>query len=369
MHIMTKSNEQLSKNKGGPLHYIGNKNLTWPMQNGRMLVEKELLNECFALILGNCQFKKFKRCYDPFAGSASWSLAAMELNLAEEYIINDSDEVLINILRLIRDDPKGVKSRYISLVSEYYHSIFKKDFFLQIINSYNEAKSLNEKSLLLPFIVNHSWGGMIFHDNEGNIVYRDVNIRGEIVSEGCLDKASLSNEDFSEEIERVAHLLKINKVIFRSGDFLHALSDIQAGDFVHLNPPYPETMRARLQGVGMYRELYEAEDLYKNIVSIIQKMENSDVGYYLTYGYHSPQLKKFIIKDEFNKLKHFFRMSGQEDSIFGIGLEQIYFSSKYFIPASLRSKIISAKDVLQDQELTAIEALATFKKVATDISH
>ena len=331
---MTKDNKQLSDNKGGPLYYIGNRNLTWPMQNGLMVVEKELLRDHFAVILENCKFKKFKRSYEPFAGSASWSLAAMELNLAEEYIINDSDEVLINTLRLIRDNPKEVKTRYISLVNEYYHSTFKKDFFLQIINSYNQAKSLNEKSLLLPFIVNHSWGGMIFHDNEGNVVYRDVNIRGKIVSEGCLDKASLSIEDFSEEVDKAAHLLKINKVVFNSGDFLYTLSDIQAGDFVAMNPPYPETMRARSEGVGMYTELYEADTLYKNIVSIIQKMENSNVGYYLTYGYHDPQMKKFIIKDEFNKLKHFFRMSGHEDSIFGIGLCDTKSLKRVVIPSN-----------------------------------
>ena len=57
---MTKDNKQLSDNKGGPLHYIGNRNLTWPMQNGLMVVEKELLRDHFAVILENCKFKKFK---------------------------------------------------------------------------------------------------------------------------------------------------------------------------------------------------------------------------------------------------------------------------------------------------------------------
>jgi site-specific DNA-adenine methylase len=237
---MTKDITQLSDNKGGPLHYMGNRNLTWPLQNGLMKVEKELLRDYFTVILENCKCKKFKRSYEPFAGSSSWSQAAMELGLAEEYIINDSDEVLINTLRLIRDNPEAVKMRYISLVDEYYPSTFKKDFFLQIISSYNQAQSLNEKSLLLPFIVNHSWGGMIFHDDNGNIVYRDAHIRGEI-SEDYLSKASLSVEDFVKEVDRVSNLFKINKVVFNSGDFLHTLSDIQEGDFVAMNPPYPET--------------------------------------------------------------------------------------------------------------------------------
>jgi len=364
---MTKDITQLSDNKGGPLHYMGNRNLTWPLQNGLMKVEKELLRDYFTVILENCKCKKFKRSYEPFAGSSSWSQAAMELGLAEEYIINDSDEVLINTLRLIRDNPEAVKMRYISLVDEYYPSTFKKDFFLQIISSYNQAQSLNEKSLLLPFIVNHSWGGMIFHDDNGNIVFRDAHIRGEI-SEGYLSKASLSVEDFVKEVDRVSNLFKINKVVFNSGDFLHTLSDIQEGDFVAMNPPYPETMRARSEGAGMYTELYETDNLHKNIVSIIQKMESSNIEYYMTYGCHDPKLQKFIIKDEFNKLKHFFRIAGGEGNIFGEPLDQMYFYSKYSIPASLRYKIIPAKDVLQDQELTAEEALVNFKKISYQAS-
>lgn len=364
---MIKDITHLSDNKGGPLHYMGNRNLTWPLQNGLMKVDKELLRDYFTVILENRKFKKFNRSYEPFAGSASWSQAAMELGLAEEYIINDSDEVLVNTLRLIRDNPEEVKMRYISLVDGYYPSTFKKDFFLQIISSYNQAQSLNEKSLLLPFIVNHSWGGIIFHDDKGNIVYRDANIRGKM-SEGYLSKASLSIEDFVKEVDRVSNLFKINKVVFNSGDFLHTLSDIQEGDFVAMNPPYPETMRAHSEGVGMYTELYETDILHKNIVSIIQKMESSNIEYYMAYGCYDPKLQKFIIKDEFNKLKHFFRITGGKGNIFGEPLDQMYFYSKYSIPASLCSKIIPANDVLQDQELTAEEALANFKKNSHQIS-
>lgn len=365
---MVKYNKQLSDNKGGPLHYIGNRNLTWPMQSGLMLVEKEILSDHFAVILKNCKFKKFKKCYEPFAGSASWSLAAMELELAEEYIINDSDQVLINTLQLIRDNPAEIKTRYTSLVNEYNNTVSKKIFFLQVINSYNQAQTLNEKSLLLPFIVNHSWGGMIFHDNKGNIIYRDVSIRGQIAAEGHLSKASLSIEDFVAEVDRATHLFKINKVVFKSGDFLDSLSDIQAGDFVAMNPPYPETMRARSQDVGMYTELYGAEILYKNIVSIMQKMESNNIEYYMTYGCHDPQFQKFIIKDESNKLKHFFRIAGGKGNIFGTSLDQMYFSSKYSIPTSMCSKIIPANDVLHDQGLTAEEAVANFKTISQQVS-
>ncbi len=354
----------LSKNKGGLLHYLGNRNLTLPMHSGRMEIDKNLLDDHFAVIIANSQGKKFKRCFDPLSGSASWSLAAMELGLADQYIINDSDEALINTLCLIKEAPKRVKSKYESLIREYDHSDTKKEFFLKIISDYNQA-NLDEKSLLLPFIINHSWGGILLHDDQGNIVYREVNIKGKTIQR-YLDEASLSLEVFFEEVDRTSNLLNKNNVILKSGDFLHALSDLQTGDFVVMNPPYPETARARSGNSGMYRELYPGEVLYNNLVDIVRKMENNNVEYYLTYGCHDPEMKKFIIKDESNRLRHYFRVLGQENCAFGIGLDQLYLPTKYSIPENMRYKIIPANDVLQGQELTAAEALENFRKIAQE---
>lgn len=54
--------------------------------------------------------------------------------------------------------------------------------------------------------------------------------------------------------------------------------------------------------------------------------------------------------------------------VFGVALDQMYFSSDFFIPNHLHSKFIPAQSVLNDQNLTPEEALANFKKIADKLS-
>ncbi len=349
------------KNNGGPFHYLGNRFLSLPNSSGRMTPDMHWLNELFSVILFNTHGKKFKRSFEPFAGCASWSIAAMELGIAEEYIINDSDEVLVNTLRLIKDNPEEIKDSYTTLVEKYLSSNSKTDFFRDTIGDYNRT-TLEKRSLLLPFIINHSWGGLLYHDTKGNIVYREVRAG----APGNLESASIPLNLFYEEVDRVSRLFNANKIVFKSGDFLHALSDMQPGDFVALNPPYPENTRARLSGSAMYVELYSEDLLHQKLVTLIDQMDSKDISYYMTYGFHDPEMRRFVIKKH-NQLRHFFRVLGYNDCAWGIGLDQMYFPSKFKIPPHLSSQIIPAQKVLQNRDMTAEEALDSFNKIAAQV--
>lgn len=105
-----------SKNYGRPLHYLGNRFLSLPNASGHMVPDNTWLKELFSLIQFNTKGKKYKRCIEPFAGSASWSLAAMEIGFADEYVINDSDAILIATLQYIQNSPALIKEEYASLI-------------------------------------------------------------------------------------------------------------------------------------------------------------------------------------------------------------------------------------------------------------
>jgi site-specific DNA-adenine methylase len=326
-----------------------------------MIVDHSWLFELFLLIFANTTGKKYRRCFEPFAGSASWSLAAMECGLAEEYIINDSDSVLINAHRLMRDDPEAIKEAYSKLTKSYDKSSFKKDFFIESIKDYNKADSYH-KSLFLPFIINHSWSGLIFHDLKGNIIYHESNIAGKVIP-GYLEKANLSLDMFLKEVDRVSNIFNANKVHFQSGDYLQAINNIQPDDFVALNPPYPENERSVSQKMDRYTgytELYSPETLHENLAKTIQQMDNKGVEYFMTYGFYNPRMKKFVLYDNNNQIKNYFRVLGYANCAFGMALDQMYFSSKFSLPKELHTKILRAYDVLGNQELTPKEALDSF---------
>ncbi|WP_195913158.1 DNA adenine methylase, partial [Legionella pneumophila] len=109
---MSAKNIYLTQNHGGPLHYLGNRYLTLPDLTGHMSPDTSWLNEHFSVLLANNKGQKYKKAIEPFAGSASWSMAAMEVGLAEEYLINDSNKILIHTLQLIKDKPNLIKESY-----------------------------------------------------------------------------------------------------------------------------------------------------------------------------------------------------------------------------------------------------------------
>lgn len=360
-----RSQIKLAKNHGGPLHYLGNRFLSLPDVSGHMHPDNSWLNEHFSIIKFNNAGKKYKRCIEPLSGSASWSLAAMEIQLAEEYIINDSDKILIHTLQLIKDKPVLIKKEYALLIRQYHNSASKKEFFLKTIENYNQTSDEEKKSLILPFIINHSWSGIIFHDGNNNIIYQEGPLFEGKNSERYLEQANLTPELFIEEVDRVSKLLNANHVVFSSGDFLHVMADIQPSDFIALNPPYPENERSLSDKTGMYIELYSPEKLHANLLDVVKKLENQDIPYYMTYGFYNPSLNKFVLKDIDDNPKNYFRVLGYKNCAFGIGLDQMYFTSKYSIPENLKSKVIPANIVLEKKLLTPEEALERYNTLSS----
>lgn len=93
-------------------------------------------------------------------------------------------------------------------------------------------------------------------------------------------------------------------------------------------------------------------------------MEDQGIHYYMTYGFYNPQLSQFVLVDNVNKPKNYFRVLGYKNCAFGIGLDQMYFTSKFSIPNQLKSKVVLAQIVLNDKSLTPEEALSQYNRLA-----
>lgn len=77
---------------------------------------------------------------------------------------------------------------------------------------------------------------------------------------------------FIEEVDRISKLLNANHVIFKSGDFLSVITDIQPGDFIALDPPYPENERSLTDKIRMYVELYSPKKLHENVINVFSSI-------------------------------------------------------------------------------------------------
>lgn len=360
---------RVTENKyGGPIHYFGSRFLSLPDSTGHMVPNQDWLKVNFEIFKANHP-EKYQRCIEPFSGSATWSLAAMEVDLAEEYIINDSDEALINTLILIRDMPSILVAKYASLVSQYQASPNKKDFYRETINKYNRASHVDVKSVFLPFIINYAWGGIIYHNDNGDIVYKNEPVYGAPVGDGCLVDANLSIETFSEEIYSVSSLLRRHKVTFTHGDFSNVLQDVKEGDVVGMNPPYPDNMRFKDEQTGMYRELVGPEALHESIKNTVAMLEEKGVDYYMTYGIYSNENQAYLVLDPAGNRRDYFTLIGSETCALGTALDQLYFSSKFTIPAKCQTFVIPANRVLGGKLLSHDESMASYLRLSEDIAN
>lgn len=354
--LMENESTQIS---GGPLHYFGNRSLSLPGFDGRMKVDPSWIEQGIEIIQANLHGMKFKRCFEPFAGSAAWSLSAMRNQLAQEYIINDCNQVLIGFFINVQKNPSLVKETYQDLVEKFDQASNKDSFFKQIMERYNFSTDF-QRSLIMPFIINHSWGGMVFHDHVGRIIYREPVVNGKKIP-GFLDKATLSLSQFFEEIDEVSILFNINKVHFRCQDFEEVLQDVRADDFVNLNPPYPENERSISEQYGLYFEIYSRETLHQNICNALKRMHSLKVTYFMSYGLYSPEMQDFLVHDSSSKVHNrYLRLIGFDDCIFGRWLDQWYFSENIIIPDLLRSKVIPASQFAQCPALSPQEALSKY---------
>ncbi|WBV72332.1 hypothetical protein PGH42_04995 [Legionella pneumophila] len=177
-----------------------------------------------------------------------------------------------------------------------------------------------------------------------NIIYREGELFEGKKADRFLEKANLSLEMFLSEIDRISLLLNANRVTFKSGDFMEVISIAAPGDFVALNPPYPENEHSTLEKAGMYIELYSPEKMHQNLVQIIDHLEYQSIHYYMTYGFYNPKFRNYVLTNENQQPINYFRVLGYEDCAFGIGLDQMYFTSQFSIPKGIN--IFKAEDVL-----------------------
>jgi site-specific DNA-adenine methylase len=340
---------KLSTN-GGPLHYLGNRLLTPADLSGQSIASPDFFNEIFSLILSNNQGKKYRRCFEPFAGSAAWSFAAMQLDIADEYIINDCNAILMATLKQIKESPEKIKTGYNLLIKEFINSNNKTIFLQKIIELHNSSLDI-EKAIILPAIINCSWSGTLVYDDKQQLIYHPE------VSK-VLSQPALSIEQFYIQVDWASKLLNTNKVLFKSIDFIECLSECNKTDLVLFDPPYPENDRFEKEKCGVYTELYGSMFLHQKLVETISILEKNQIHFYMTYGFYNPIMKNHVLRDNLGQPINYFKLTGGAQSSIGEVLEQHYFYSKFKL--SPLTTLAPAKEILKTSDVSKKEALENY---------
>lgn len=178
-------------------------------------------------ILRYVDFEVSGRFYEPFAGSAAITLAAAAQNMASGYVIGDKYEPLMELWKLIVEEPEGVASRYEELWNAQLSG--PREFFIKTREQFNTDLDPVKFLYLVARCVKNAIR---------------FNSTGEFNQSADNRRLGTKPERVRREVKRAAKLLK-EKIEIRAGDFIEILEDATSNDVVYMDPPWQGTSNNR----------------------------------------------------------------------------------------------------------------------------
>lgn len=200
--------------------------------------------------------KETNTYYEPFIGGG----ALLFDILPHHGVINDSNEELINLYTVVKNDVD-------SLVREVSSYPYDKDFYYSI-------RELDRREGFPDFLSDIKRAARTLYLNKTcfNGLYR-VNKKGQFNTPfGKYSNPTICKED---DLKDVSSYFNDNDISIMSGDFAQCIKDAQEGDFVYLDPPYVPLSKTS-SFTSYTKEGFEDCD-QKRIKSIIDDLSNNGV--------------------------------------------------------------------------------------------
>ncbi|CAH6419705.1 D12 class N6 adenine-specific DNA methyltransferase [uncultured virus] len=276
--------------------------------------------------------KSYRTLYDPFCGSASISLAAMNKGVARSYHLNDSYPLIAEFWKTIKDNAALVMKDYsdIALTMSKTPPEYRRGQYNELLNlmaDSDRSDTLSSEDVIkkaATFLFINNWA-------EHNMpIFEEGTIKNQI-------RDSYPNEQdihahlliIEERIDKSSSLLKeYPDVQFYTGHFFDCFNDVTEDDVVILDPPYPTLTD------NIYFRLVSTIQLQNDLISLLNILNKKKVPFLLNYGAGNLSPEHMF---DIPGVKHLIRLS--HSAVFGPYLEHIYVSENCNI-ADLPSHII-----------------------------
>jgi len=202
--------------------------------------------------------KKVERLIEPFAGSAAISIATAAQNLTDTFIINDLNAPLIELLKMIVDEPEKTSAQY----AEIWHQQHDDSLghYYQIRSDFNKTGN----PVLFLYLLSRCVKGSVRYNSEGQFNQSPDKRR-----KGAMPETVRRN------IFGVSRLLK-GKVVFRSEDYKKVIENAQKGDLVYMDPPY--------QGVcGERDNRYFSGIRHEDFIEALKHLTTKEIDFIVSY--------------------------------------------------------------------------------------
>lgn len=208
--------------------------------------------------IGRCLPGGIATFYEPFAGSAAMSIYAAHHRRASSFVVADSLEPMVSLLRSIVQMPDYTAARYRTLWEG--QSDGGPCFFNKVRERYNGGQDPIDLLYLICRCVKNS----VRFNRDGRFT-QSVDKR----------RLGMHPEKMSAAVYGVSLILR-GQVEFRVGDWRETLSDAGVGDFIYMDPPYLGTSIGRDK---RYHQQLTREDL----IAGLEDLRRRGVPFALSY--------------------------------------------------------------------------------------
>jgi DNA adenine methylase len=259
---------------------------------------------------------KTNRLIEPFAGSAAISIAAAASNISDLYVINDLNKPLVELLRLIVEEPNETAFSYEKIWHEQRND--SVGHYYAVREEFNRSKDPH----LFLYLLARCVKGAVRYNSDGFFNQSpDKRRHGTIPS------------TMRSKILGVSSLLK-GKSIFLSTDYRNILEDVGKTDLVYMDPPY--------QGVcGERDSRYFSGISHDNFVDTLEELNSRGISYIVSYDGRRGDKKFGETLPETLGLFCVELHAGRSSQSTLLGREEVTYESLYISPAL--TEIISNK--------------------------
>ena len=202
--------------------------------------------------------KKAKTLYEPFAGSAAFTLYAAANGLADRFVIGDSLVPLVELWERIVKSPANVVAQYADIWAK--QSKAGPEYFNSVREEFNSTRD----PVMLLYLVARCVKNAVRFNSTGRFT-QSVDKR----------RLGMHPDKMKFNIEAAHYLLK-GRVSFFKGDVVDCIAEANSYDLVYMDPPYQGTTYGRDK---RYFQGIEFEDL----CSVLDTLQNNDVSFLLSY--------------------------------------------------------------------------------------
>ncbi|GMV66549.1 MAG: hypothetical protein AMXMBFR75_23450 [Candidatus Hinthialibacteria bacterium] len=198
------------------------------------------------------------RLFEPFAGSAAVSIAAVANGKAKSVVLNDANEPLMLLWKRIIDEPDRLLANYKKLWNAQKDN--ERDYYDHIRGKFNKTHDPDLLFYLLARCV------------KASVRY---NANGEFNQSPDNRRKGAQPETMAKHVCGVSQLLK-GITLIRFGDFRNSITDATPMDVIYMDPPY--------QGVCGRRDNRYFEGLsIEDFVQALDGMNHKQLSYIISY--------------------------------------------------------------------------------------